>query len=366
MEQEVIRSQPLLDEEGHITEEGWARKPVWNYSREAVHAPWYRIKEWDYYYIYSKKEQAGFTVTISDLGYAGLLALCWIDFKNKQFAQTDTLIPLTRGKLGLAEGQRQDPITIGNKKLKFSYSRIDGLTEISAAAPEFILPGGRKGFNAKVSLRQRSMDESISIATSWKEKRTAFYLNEKRNCLMCSGSAEIGGGNEKNGVNGKSREKAKTDTRSRTCQFSEEHSMGGLDWGRGNWTYTNTWYWASASGCLNKVPLGINLGYGFSDRSPAGENALVLDGRIHKLGEVSFQYDAGNYLKPWKISSADNRLNLTFQPIFDRFSKFNFLLIKSVQHQVFGYFSGSAVLNNGEKIVIEELAGFAEDVFNRW
>ena len=31
-------------------------------------------------------------------------------------------------------------------------------------------------------------------------------------------------------------------------RFAPEDSFAVLDWGRGVWTYHNTWYWGSASG----------------------------------------------------------------------------------------------------------------------
>ena len=81
MQNEITSPCPLLDDRGHITEEGWARHPYWRYDRTAVKASWLRIKEWDYYYVLSDDLKRGITLTISDLGYAGLMALCWLDFE---------------------------------------------------------------------------------------------------------------------------------------------------------------------------------------------------------------------------------------------------------------------------------------------
>ena len=61
-----------------------------------------------------------------------------------------------------------------------------------------------------------------------------------------------------------------------------------LDWGRGVWTYHNTWYWGSASGQVDGVPFGWNIGYGFGDTSAASENMLFYGGKAHKLSQVTF------------------------------------------------------------------------------
>ena len=152
----------------------------------------------------------------------------------------------------------------------------------------------------------------------------------------------------------------------KTYYFRKEESFGVLDWGRGNWPYRNTWYWSSASGKQQDHIIGFNLGYGFGDTSKATENIFYLDGVGHKLGEVEFRYNPKNYLEPWRIISQDKRIDLTMRPIVDRNSKVNLLIFKSVQHQVFGTFSGKVVLDNGDEFIINSLIGFAEKVYNRW
>src|SRR6056297_2331128 len=103
MQTEISQDMELLRDDGRITREGYARQPVWQYRRDRVRAPWWRIKEWDYYAVIDQASGAGVTITFSDLGYAGLIALCFVDVKHGLVRQVDTLKPLTRGKLGLAE-----------------------------------------------------------------------------------------------------------------------------------------------------------------------------------------------------------------------------------------------------------------------
>ncbi|MEZ7872527.1 MAG: DUF2804 domain-containing protein, partial [Eubacteriales bacterium] len=131
-----------------------------------------------------------------------------------------------------------------------------------------------------------------------------------------------------------------------------------------------TWYWASASGIVEGQRFGMNLGYGFGDTGSATENMLFFGGRAHKLGDVVFniprtgrRYD---YEKPWTISDDRGRLALDFTPVIDRAAKINAALIATDQHQVFGRFSGKAVLDDGRVLEIRDLMGFAERVKNRY
>ena len=71
-------------------------------------------------------------------------------------------------------------------------------------------------------------------------------------------------------------------------------------------------------------------------------------------------------MSQWKIVSDDGRFNMSFEPIMDRAAKTDVLLICSDQHQIFGKFCGTAVLDNGKILNIRNLTGFAEKVYNKW
>jgi len=345
MQNEITAPLDLLDANGHIINEGWARKQFWNYDRNKIKASWLRIKEWDYYYIISQDKKYGITFTMSDLGYAGLFAICVFDFNSKKYSQTDTLTLLPRGNIGFPPSSDYGDISFKDKTLEITYSTNNGRRIISFTSPTFIGLDGEKGLQGEITLTEAKNMDSMNIATSWKENRKAFYYNQKINCMTAKGSFKTG---------------------DREFTFDGQSSFGGLDWGRGNWTYKNRWYWGSASGHLKGIPFGWNIGYGFSDRSPASENIIFYNHKAHKLDNIDFIIDTDNYLAPWTFTETNKRFELDFQPVFDRYSNFNVLLIQSTQHQVFGYFNGYVVLDDGTRLEIKDFPGFAEDVYNRW
>jgi len=144
-------------------------------------------------------------------------------------------------------------------------------------------------------------------------------------------------------------------------------SLGNMDWGRGVWEYRSFWVWASASGFLGDGrTLGLNMGFGFGDTSAASENALVLNGRVHKLGQVRFDYDAGDFMRPWRMASEDGRVDLEFRPFVERVARTNFVLLFSEVHQLFGRYHGTVQADDGEIVRLEGLVGFAEEHHARW
>ena len=192
-------------------------------------------------------------------------------------------------------------------------------------------------------------DDSMVIATPYKESKVHFYYNQKINCMPASGKVEF-------------------DTKEYI--FDEKNSFGTLDWGRGVWTYKNTWYWGSASGLYEGKRFGFNIGYGFGDTSNASENMLFYEGKGHKLSQVTFnipQKDGkDDFLSPWTFTSDDGRFEMDFVPVMDRAANTDFIILGSNQHQVFGRFSGKAILDDGRIIEIKDFLGFAEKVANKW
>ena len=98
---------------------------------------------------------------------------------------------------------------------------------------------------------------------------------------------------------------------------------------------------------------------------------LFYDGIGHKLDRVEFNIPKDidgkdDWPRPWNFTSNDGRFDAVFEPILDRSALINALVLKSDQNQVFGRFTGRAVLDDGTVIEMNHFLGFAEKVFNRW
>ena len=92
---------------------------------------------------------------------------------------------------------------------------------------------------------------------------------------------------------------------------------------------------------------------------------IFYDGRCHKLDLILFEIP-DNVMKPWKFISSDGRFDMDFVPIYDNIHSFNAGIISQTGHQVFGKFCGTAILDDGTKLEIRNLLGFAEKVRNRY
>jgi hypothetical protein len=151
----------------------------------------------------------------------------------------------------------------------------------------------------------------------------------------------------------------------KTYRFSQEKDFGTLDWGRGVWTYDNTWYWGSGNCLVDGKRFGYNIGYGFGDTSAASENILFYDGVAHKLDKVIFKIPE-NIMDPWKFISNDNRFEMDFFPEYDNRTHISLGIISQNAHQVFGRIRGTAVLDDGSTLKIQDALVFAERVRKRY
>lgn len=338
MQHEITQNGPLLNANGTLREPGWARSLLLDYRRADVKAGKLRIKEWDYYII--TNDSFGVALTIADNSYMGLISASVLEFEKPWEQTTTVLTAFPMGKYGLPETSSAGDTLYGDKRVQMAFQVQPGERRLSCRFARFL---GEDALELELTLAQPPMD-SMVIATPFDAPR-AFYYNQKINCMPASGVMTLG---------------------SRRFEFAPETSFGTLDWGRGVWTYDNTWYWGNGNGIVNGKPFGFNIGYGFGNTSAASENLLLYGGVAHKLSRVQFNIPEESFLKPWTFSSEDGRFEMDFVPVIDRAARTNALIIESDQHQVFGRFTGRAVLDDGTALELKDFLGFAEKVRNRY
>ena len=338
---EITEAKRLLDPNGNIAEPGYARKLLPVYHRDDIKASSLRIKEWDYYLI--NNGRFALALTIDNNGYMNMNSVSLLDFEENWEITNSPMKFFPGRNPTLPETSARGDVELQGKghHLKFENDG-SGVRHLTAELEKF---GPLGAIRADITLTEEPED-SMVICTPF-DKPGHFYYNQKINCMRAAGTVTYG---------------------EKTYVFDPKESFAVLDWGRGVWTYHNTWYWGSASYQVDGVPFGWNIGYGFGDTSAASENMLFYNGKAHKLSNVKFNIpgDEKDFLSPWTFTSDGGRFEMNFVPVLDRASCTNVLLIKSDQHQVFGKFSGKAVLDDGTVIEVKGLPGFAEKVENKW
>jgi hypothetical protein len=151
-----------------------------------------------------------------------------------------------------------------------------------------------------------------------------------------------------------------------------EYDLGTLDmyghhdWSAGFMRRETFWNWGCLAGRTADGRIaGLNVSCGVNETSFT-ENCFWLDGRLHKVDTVAFEYDQRNLLRPWRLRSADGRVDLAFAPEDMHVERVNALVLASNFHQLIGRFTGTLTTEKGERVEVRELLGFCEDHYAKW
>ncbi|KAH7825026.1 putative DUF2804 family protein [Monocercomonoides exilis] len=402
----VTALSPVLSAEG-VPSPGWASDgALFKYSREAVRADPWRVKEWDWYQV--SNSHVALQFTFGHASYAGQVGVMLFDFqKQKTIYVCDCILPVPVLWMKLDASAGEDSVLEYKKKgmwMQITTKEKGKVRRIACKTEEF---------ECDVTL-SRLNDNSIALVVPFKESENQFYFNEKINCMSASGKATVNGvdfifrnasqtekrkdssishivepSSKLDSSSSEAKEsllldnssekeeqaneqddnmKAKSEVGKDVCvdRADCDEAWGLLDWGRGVWPYHNEWYWSNATGRVNGKVFGFNLGCGFGETSKATENCLFFEGSLHKLGNVKIICDHQDYMKEWKLEDEEGRVALALSPTFDRKTETKMLWVDNCTHQMFGKFHGVVSLDDGTKLEIDNIFGFSEYAVNNW
>ncbi len=344
MNGEIIKPSNLLDDKGYLVQKGWARQLILKYEREKVKGLFssFRIKEWDCYEIMNSRCLV--TLIIADIGYFGMATIMLIDFEKKMSYEGGSLKLLTRGSLNLPPSANEGDAIFSNGhffRRNFLSFKRDGDNIILSFY--FHKIKGKK-MRGSIKLYKDPTHDTMVNVIPFKNPRHFVYV-QKANCMPAKGIVQYG---------------------DETYEFSEKNnSYACLDWSRGVFPYRTSWYWGSASGLFDGKPLGFNIDYGFGDETIATKNMIFYDGKGHKLDKITFHIPK-NYWNLWRFTSNDGRFEMTLKPIFIKTVNVNAGILKTGGVNAYGYYKGEIILDDGKKLRIDKLLGFAERYSHRW
>jgi hypothetical protein len=344
MQHKITDPKPLLDQDGKIIEPGYSNDLILDYNPENLQVypfKWLnrlRLKEWDYYGMTTK--DFFFSITVSNIGYAGVIFVYFIDFLSKTIQEDTLMIPFAKG-CNLPRSSKTGNVLFKHKTTSIQFLKDKEQRIIKVEWPSF---NKGEGISAELIMDQPKNHDSIVMVTPIGKNR--FYYNQKINAMPTKGTLLKGKQN---------------------FDILPDNALTTLDWGRGVWEYSSFWIWGSASGFINnETVFGLNIGKGFGDLSHASENAFFINGTMHKLGYLVADYNPQNFMEPWTFYTDCGRLDLKFIPFFERVAKTNLVLLKSEVHQMFGHYNGTVVCDDGTPIEIKNIIGWAEEHFARW
>ena len=361
-EREITEPVPLVADDGLLNPRavGWTRRHLHDSSGLTAGRRG-RNKRWEYWLVITPTHLL--SMTVSDVDYAGSHSVWAYELATGRTLDRGVLAPFAVGTvmppslgdgpaiggsvnsagrlLGPGPGRvgvRVDPLPDGGDRLR-----------AFASAPARHLVPGQSG--AEVPVRSVRFDvtadrpaghEALGVVVPW--SATRFQYTVKDVARPARGWFEFDGVRH---------------------QIPEGESWAILDHGRGRWPYTMWWNWGAAVGRLaDGRTVGLQFGGKWTDGTGSRENAIVVDGALFPLHEdLDWRYDPSAWLTPWRLRSES--VDLVLHPFWDHAAVTDVGVLSMKAHQVFGRWSGTVTVR-GERLPIDGVLGFAEDVQNRW
>ncbi|MFB4273958.1 DUF2804 domain-containing protein [Nonomuraea sp. MTCD27] len=300
---------------------GWTRRPL----HRANLRGWGRAKRWEYWGIVTPSHVIG--LVASSLDYAGVHGLYVLDRASRAEVSHDAVVPLARGA-AFPPRSGEGTARVAGGGVRIAIDQHPGGTSIAARAP---------GVVVELEVPLPDGHESLGVVIPWGPRRFQYTVKD------------VG-----RPVHG------------RLVLGAAEHQVGDgafavLDHGRGKWPYSVVWNWAAGSA----PGLAVQLGGKWTDGTGLTENALFLDGRLHKIGaSLEWVYDRSDWLRPWRIQG--DGVEVEFTPFHEKVSRTELGLVGSETHQCFGHFTGRIRADDGQWADLDGLTGWAEEARNRW
>jgi hypothetical protein len=338
--EQIEISSPLevLDELGRPVNFGWARQPLWNYTPPLLRSPIRRLNAADRYFVYAPGRII--TLQVSDLGALGYIGVSIISLKDKTRSTQMHTVPFPLGAMDMPDSSETGQVRVQNKKYMIEFTAMESSRIIRVDFKKF---GRNRFLRGELVLTPPPESESLVTLMPWRKEKNAFALSRRSPWYSVEGVMQFG---------------------AQEFSFPQGKSWALYEWSRGLRPRSDLHLWAGAAGAVagpsRERSFGFTLGYGDADAGAGSENAVFLEGRLHKLDQVRFHFSPGSPMDPWRFSSNDKRLEMIFTPLQERTERKSMFFHAVLRRQFFGSFAGRVILDDGSVLEFADIYGMTE------
>jgi hypothetical protein len=325
----------IVDDAGRPENFGWSRFPYFIYDPNLLWAPRRRISESDRYIVFSPTHLL--VLEIRDDGYQGYIGVSVVSLKDKKRSTHILLQPFPLGGYGLPTDSVRGSIKVSQGKTRLDFAAMEGgVRIIRADFPRF---GHHRSLRGELVLFEPETPESLVTNMPGRREKNSFRYSRRSPWYTVEGVVQFG---------------------SSELVFTRGNAWGIFDWNRGVRPRSDQRLWAAACGAEGSHQLSFSVGYGSADSEQGTENAFFVDGKLHKLDQVTFHINPSNPLHPWRFTSNNGQLEMNFNPNQERVERTGLIFFSMIRRQICGSFSGKVILDDGSEKEFRNMTGFVE------
>lgn len=309
---------------------GWAPRPQLDC---AIGGHFGRRKRWNHWCITTP--QWMLALTQADLDYVRYGAAYFLDLETGQAVAHRQLSLLGRGchlpDQPLQGHEFQHP------RLRLRCAEHPGRARLTLEATD----SGGEHLQVALDVQRPAHLDSVNLVAPLSPR--GFHATCRQLGLPASGSVQLG---------------------KRRYVCTPGQSFAALDFGRGVWPLCSHWTRAAFA-----APGGIagNFGSGWTDYSGLSENALWFGGELlHLDAPVLIEQQLDNPQACWRLSSSDERVDLTFTPRHLHHACPRLGPLYANTRQWFGHFHGVLRGPAGERVPVDAALGWLGATQARW
>ncbi len=310
---EIEKPLELLNADGCLIQDGWARHQYWNYDRHLVALPNMMLKEWNRFLIIDRSARWIVLASASQIGGKAVYYISYADLSTGLFLQEKKKIRANNNTRLPMKSDQDDDVGFSCNEMRVAFMRKGNLNNIMLSAPSFGFPNLGKGIDARFELRHNPEKQQYTSANALSKSRKSFLLNEIDTCIPVNGIIRRGEVTEK---------------------ITEDDGVFAvMDWGRGRFT-SKPMTKALFCGMTADSSVGISI-------TTADRCALTIDGVTHVFSGLKIR---------------ESKDGLIFEA---KGLKVEFALQNAVKNEDmhFGIIAGTCELNDGRKLDLNGIPG---------
>ena len=326
---EIKESTPLLDANGCVLKEGWARHPYWDYNASG-NLKNLRRSGWDSYTLTDPDKSIAINAMHANIIHEGLHSITYIDY-SKAFAAVTVSEKMIRSFLNknLHYPSSSNYYSYFDSSMVMSFVRNANSYFILLSSPEMQLES-ETGLKLDAAFHGNEDEECIACAFSLNEKGKGFIYAMREAAIPASGKLFFSDN---------------VSSIDNAIGFHEQVRSDGRGKGR------------IYSVQINAQKDGRNISICANAKDDT-MNAVYSSGRIRKMSECILQHDG----KKWILTDKDNTISMVMHDDTS-FTIPDYKGIDKIERKcIAGIFSGSVILPDGRECLIDKGFGQLKEI----